>query len=477
MDGQVNQERVEFTFPLPEEALHGLAGRFVRTYEPYTEADPAALLVQFLQAFGNVIGKYAYMNIGGVKHYGNLYAAIVGNSARARKGTSFAPIQEVFGLAEPEYMKTRRLSGMSSGEGLITAVRDAVYSQEPVKEQGKIVGYQEVMTDEGVDDKRLLVIEGEFGRVLKVMSREGNTLSPLIREAWDGGNLTVMTKTPQKATDAHISIAGHITFEELSRLLSDTDSFNGFANRFLWCYVKRSKYLSEDVEAPVEDVEKLCENLKEAISFGSQYRRVCKDEKAQQDWNQVYRHLETETPGLLGAVIARSSPQVLRLAMLYALLDRSHAIRGEHLRAALALWSYCEASAEFIFGGVQSDPIAARILDALRKATGGMTRTEIGKLFAGHGDKKRIDAVLNSLAEQGKIIRESHDTGGRPTEVWRCVKSEKSDESPNGANPAPEHEEASEPVKPTQPPDNSRPSFTPERAGSGLKYTRKTEQG
>ena len=39
--------------------------------------------------------------------------------------------------------------------------------------------------------------------------------------------------TPAKATDAHISIVGHITEQELHRALAEVEGFNGFANRFL----------------------------------------------------------------------------------------------------------------------------------------------------------------------------------------------------------------------------------------------------
>ena len=45
-------------------------------------------------------------------------------------------------------------------------------------------------------DKRLFLVEGEIASTLKVMERETNTLSPVIRSAWDGGNLShYLTKT------------------------------------------------------------------------------------------------------------------------------------------------------------------------------------------------------------------------------------------------------------------------------------------
>jgi hypothetical protein len=89
-----------------------------------------------------------------------------------------------------------------------------------------------------------MIVEGEFAGPLRAMSREGNTLSVLLRQGWDGVKLATLTKnSPLKATDAHISIIGHITRTELLRLLSETEAHNGFANRFLWLVVHRSKAL------------------------------------------------------------------------------------------------------------------------------------------------------------------------------------------------------------------------------------------
>ena len=132
-------------------------------------------------------------------------------------------------------------SGLSSGEGLIWAVRDAIFKTERVKEKGVVCDYQEVKVDAGVTDKRLLVIESEFASTLKVMAREGNTLSATIRQAWDSGDLRILNKnSPARSTGAHISIVGHITADELKRCLDSTEAANGFANRFLWCCVQHS---------------------------------------------------------------------------------------------------------------------------------------------------------------------------------------------------------------------------------------------
>ena len=139
------------------------------------------------------------------------------------------------------------MAALSSGEGLIWAVRDEIEKQEPIRDKKKtITGYQTVIEDKGVADKRLLVIEPEFASVLRVAGRDGNTLSTVYRQAWDSGLLRVLNKnSPVKATGAHISIIGHITRDELLMELSNNDKVNGFGNRNLWLCVQRSKFLPD----------------------------------------------------------------------------------------------------------------------------------------------------------------------------------------------------------------------------------------
>ena len=117
----------------------------------------------------------------------------------------------------------RQATGMSTAEGLINEVRDPVEDGD-----GKEI-------DPGVADKRLLVYESEFAQPLIAMQRQGNTLEPIVRPAWDGTVLRTLVKnSPLMATGAHISILGNITQEELEIALSQSSLFNGFANRFLW---------------------------------------------------------------------------------------------------------------------------------------------------------------------------------------------------------------------------------------------------
>jgi hypothetical protein len=278
--------------------------------------------------------------------------------------------------------------------------------------------------DEGEADKRLLVVEPEFASVLTVANREGSTLSEILRQAWDNGNLSPMTKNnPIKATGAHISLIGHVTKQELLARLDDTSKANGFANRFLWALVKRSKELPEGGAVPDELLLPLAECLTSVITFVRTLSELKRDDAARALWAEVYHELSQGKPGLVGAVLSRAEAQVLRLSVIYALLDKSEVIGVQHLRAALAVWEYCERSAVLIFGNRLGDPTADRILEALRNAgPGGMAEKDIYDLFGGHKSANERMRALNLLLSLGLVKSESvGGTGGRPRTVWKAA--------------------------------------------------------
>ncbi len=108
----------EYPAPPDEAAYYGLAGDIVRRIEPHTEADPVALLVQTLVAFGNVIGRHAHAIADGSRHYTNLNTVLVGETAKGRKGTAWQHVRRLFAAADKGWSE-RIVNGLSSGEGLI----------------------------------------------------------------------------------------------------------------------------------------------------------------------------------------------------------------------------------------------------------------------------------------------------------------------------------------------------------------------
>jgi hypothetical protein len=403
---------------LDEAGYHGIAGDIVKTILPHTEADPIGLLIQVLALAGNVIGRLPYYQVESDRHRANLFAVLVGDTAKGRKGTSLGRIRSIVRVADETWNDDRIKSGLSSGEGFIYEVRNPVQKYNVKKKCFEI-------TDPGVTDKRLMIIEPEFASAISVAEREGNTLSQNIRRAWDGDKLQSLVKqSPLSATDAHISIVGHITIAELRARLSRTEIANGFANRFLYALVRRSKELPFGGNLTDSEILRLGEGLKSVIERAKPLGRVEMTEEARAKWAAVYHDLSAGKPGLLGAVIARAEAQTVRLALVYALLDGTGQIGLPHLEAALAVWEYCEASAVHVFGHTVGDPVADEIMQALRYAgTAGMTRTAIRDLFGRNRSGDRIGAALQLLLTMSRARLEISNTGGRPAETWFARKA------------------------------------------------------
>jgi hypothetical protein len=404
------------------EAFSGLAGEIVDAITPHTEADRHALLISLLVAFGNAAGPDAHFKVGQTRHALRLNAVIVGDTGQGRKGMSWEEARALFARAAPEWTNSCITSGLSSGEGLIFEVRDPVEKLEPLKEKGgRITGYQTVIVDEGVTDKRRLVVESEFARTLRVMGRDGNILSTVIRQGWDGDILRTLTKaSPMRATGAHISILAHVTKEDLLRHMDDTEAANGFGNRFIWQVARRSQYLPDGGNVPLAVLDALSGRLAEALDFSQTVGELERDADAGAMWHAAYKPLHEGKRGLSGSLLARAAPQVMRLACCYALLDLSPGVKGKHLRAALALWERAEASVRYIFGDATGDTVADTILKALR-AQGEMSATDINNVFGRHVKAERITAALDSLLSAGLAGRYRAETAGRPVTMWKAA--------------------------------------------------------
>lgn len=411
---------VQWPAPIDEAAYYGLAGDIVRTLEPQTEADPVALLIHVLVGVGNLGGRGPHFRVGGARHHTNENAICVGKTSSARKGTASSDTFNLLRPVDPIWVENRVMAGLSSGEGLIWAVRDEIEKQEPIRDKKKtITGYQTVIADKGVADKRLLIIEPEFASVLRVAGRDGNTLSTVYRQAWDSGLLRVLNKnSPVKATGTHISIIGHITRDELLMELSNNDKVNGFGNRNLWLCVQRSKFLPDGGDWDHLDIGPLISRLKNVVEFARGVGEMRRNAEARAMWHEVYPQLSGERGGLFGSLTSRAEAHVLRLSCIYALLDHSTEVRRCHLEAALALWKYCEDSAEFIFGADLGNHVADQILKALGNAPEGLTRNDLCDLFGRHRSSEEIGAALRILGERALVEFEKGNTGGRPVERW-----------------------------------------------------------
>jgi len=163
------------------------------------------------------------------------------------------------------------------------------------------------------------------------------------------------------------------------------------------------------------------------VMYARMTQEMERDEQARQKWIEIYPKLSDGHTGLFGSVTSRAEAQVMRLACLYALLEKSEVIRLEHLEAALALWKYCEDSARYIFGNQTGNKIADTIYAALSGAEDGLTKTQLRDLFQRNASASQINAALKLLVELGKIEFIKEETDGRPREIYLARQHDKND--------------------------------------------------
>lgn len=388
---------------LESAALHGLAGCWVEATELFTEACRAGVLVPTLVAFGAAVGRSPFVQVGATFHHAHEFAAMIGPTATARKGDGMNLGLRPIRLADPALRVVR---GFGSGEAVVAEVADADGDEAPSP------------------DKRLLVHEDELSSPLAVASRDGSTLSPLLRSAWDGSRLENRTrKATLVATDAHVSVLAGITPEELVRRVPATEIASGFLNRFLLVAVRRARALPNPPRLTSDVENRYIGHFREALARARQTGEMRRDREASERWETAYcEELSVERPDLAGAACSRAEAHTLRLSMLYALLDCSSVIRLAHVEAALAVWRYSEQSAYRVFGNRMGDPIADTIVQALADAGDlGLTRDDIRRLFSGHRSSAELDLALERLERAGLVVSKPEATGGRPATRYRLA--------------------------------------------------------
>jgi hypothetical protein len=364
----------QILFRMKSEAFYGLAGEITHIIAEQCEACPEIILGQLLVMIGNQIGRTAY-TFTGRRLFANEYVVSVGETARSRRGTSLDAIENLFETVDSSWLRACRKGGIQSGEGIVFELRDEKWGIDK-HSKSKVDRQAETLLDPGVSDKRLLIIAEEFSALLKMAARQGNSTTEILRELWDSPRSQRNTNknSPLCATEPHVSLIGHCTKMELKEVLQKVDLSNGFANRILWLAAYRAKNLHSPQEIDwqafpqiVKALQAIMETFYNPEPKKQNLRQVTKDPQAHDFWQSIYVALCSKPRrGFTDAALARDAAHVMKLALIYCLLDHSTLITKEHLVAAMAFYDYAEASTGWLFGELTGNKLANRMLYVLR---------------------------------------------------------------------------------------------------------------
>lgn len=407
---------------IPKEAYIGPLGEFILELSDYVEPCKESLLIQSLVVLGNLFNKKFYMGISGNKLHTNMFAIILGKTSKARKGTSKRIVETILRDIWGDELKNRIKRGLSSGEGLIYSLRDPIYG---VKENNK--GEQKpVLLDQGVENKNAIFYEEEFSRVLKSSKRDTNNITEVIREAYDSGNLSVLTRNnPLTATNTNVSIIAQSTIEEFKNTLKGVDCDNGFYNRFVFCKASRAHVIPHTL-SPIE-IEGYSEfktkmlKVKSFIELTSDLEMTYSKD-AMVLWEKYY--LETAySDDKNGNLKGRSEDQLQKIAIIYAISECSKIIETRHLLASKTILDYCHQTIDHVFSGNKSeDHINNKVLRYLR-LNSNVSRSKIIKdVFKNKIKKLELDQIRDRLLEKHQIDITQDDN----TEIWSIFEMSKS---------------------------------------------------
>ena len=398
---------------LAEAALAGPIGEAVAICGPECEAAPISILLPALTIFGCMVGRRVMQDIGGTHHFLNLFGMLVGETGEGRKGTGNGVAHRLMSLVDRRFMVENTAGGLSSGEGVIGRLADpkALPGDTPA-----------------MRDSRLHIAEEEAGTVFTRMKRDGNSLSGVLRQAWDGRPLSTLTRKDDGgliAKEPLVSLTMQVTPDELRKGLGDIELTNGFMNRFIVAWTEQVRLLpfgrpidDDRLSRPVAQLQAVLQQLPAtgALELG------WTTEATALYGDEIYPNLKPLS-GRLAAMTARGAPIIRRVAAIYCVSRGARTLSVEDLNAAVAHWNYSLESTRYIYGGSVFSALAQRMHDAAERAgDAGLTLTALRDEVGGHKiAKAEWDAAIRELQLSRLVAADRAGTNGRSKTTLRLA--------------------------------------------------------
>jgi hypothetical protein len=403
----------------PEDAYYGPLGEIAKRYRDHIPINLLPFHSMLVTAAGSLVGRRVAHSYFKDKHFCILFNAIVGETG-CGKGTSLNIVRSVIEEIDPTAVDREGVDA-ASGPGVIDLVRDA----------SKRIEGKRVIEDEGVTDKRALIVLEEMEVLFTSIRRKGSTLEKVLNLAYDGRTLQTAARAKQKATNPHISFIGQITPDPFREIVSSGHGrSNGFFNRFLTVCATKKKKRARSHGADLPDVSDLVEVIRCRLAeLGDPLATTPKEirwhESSHKAWEDFVAAMEADHPFLngLGGMSARLISNTVRVAMLLAVIDGSDFIMPQHLNAAKSFCLQCiDSSREFFTknGGPKTQSV--RLGDRILAGVGDepVTITQIHEVLHKKGyDAETLRAALAALVSSGQLVIGTKDSvTGRSLTTW-----------------------------------------------------------
>lgn len=380
-------------FPAPPDSLAfgGLLGELVDDLRDGTDASLAGLLGSLIAFSGALVPGWAYFHR---QQTSSPFIALVGESSIGRKGTAMTRVMDAMSNAlETSTVQRVVLDGINSGEGLVSSLhyRREHFPQEPT------VG---------------LVFEEEYATLLAARGRDGSTLDPKMRGAFDGGPLSNRKAGETKTVMGPYWLPAliGITPVELRHRLEPGALQSGSANRWLYIPVQRRDviptnaipaFASEHKQALL-DAHRASQRVPPLLEVDPAVTRVLAE---------YADFLPSVAFGVARDLTRRLGIIAFRVALVHALLERDIRVTPVHLNRALALTEYARRGIVWVFGDTIGNPDADLLFRHLQSAGRLRERTIARQIIR---DPIRRQVAIDELLRLGRAQVLRIQTTGRP---------------------------------------------------------------
>lgn len=380
---------------IPEDAWAGLFKDYRMMVGETTEASDSFHYAIFCQVLGITLGRKVHV-YHSTPLYPNFYIALVGRSGLARKDSATSRgmkllnrlhYQENDGANTPE---VRVVSGIRSYEGLLDELN-------------------------GNNKIRLIRVAELLSLLSKSKQDASSNIVPQLTELYDCPD---WVNPPIKGSNIQakrpfVSILAGTTQSWLNASLTLSHVYGGFANR--WMYFtgasKGPKPSPPKVDPAAEDwLIKEINDIREWTKTINNGGEIRPDDTAVKCFHSYYNDYYTRcsVDGLFSTLIVRVQDFVWKLSLLYAIMERSTVIKGEHLERAILVGNYLEASVLNVFHNfatTKSKQEEEKFIQYMQSVDRPVSKRELYRAMS--ISAKELDNIMEHLVKIGIVRMEN----------------------------------------------------------------------
>jgi hypothetical protein len=364
----------------PEEAFTGFFRRYRDLVEPCTEAPPVYHWVTFLTMVGLLLGRSVFIRFP-FPLYPNFYSLLIGRTGIDRKSTA---------------MKCGDREILQRIPNNIVHVKGALSSE----------GIYEVLAKQR--DTRLLLYCDEMRSFLNISNRQGTAdIIPRLNTLYDCPDSDDLTRSRAQSIQIDhpfVSFIAGTPKEWLTDAIGGGEIMGGFVNRFLPVEGMSNKSIpfpkpaddqtAKQLAAELTKIIDQCTNLPVELEWSAGANGMY--EKFYDAWHQRQSSLSTET----AAITNRIPNHVVKIAMVYSILDGRSEITDHAIATAIQIGDYLERTAISIFadtGLSKQGRVEQMIISRLKSNGGIMEYRKLQRALGGKTDAESFNRAIRNL--------------------------------------------------------------------------------